>query len=147
MKGYVQIYTGNTSYQTYTSLGNIVRAAGAKLKVFIFDFMQDESDYDFRSLSKLDNVTIRRCKIDNENLLWHQDGEKKKAFLELCEILRQGEYDMVIINCHLHIIPEKEVVCLIDLKQENTELIITGIQISDTIIDKADLITEQKEIK
>lgn len=76
----------------------------------------------------------------------------QEAFEEVKEQVESGSFDVVIldeINCAMlfGLIPEKEVLRLIEAKPEGTELILTGRGASDAIIDAADLVTEMKEIK
>ena len=68
------------------------------------------------------------------------------------EVLSSGEYDMVVfdeINTSLYfkLIDVEEVLEVLALKPEKTEVILTGRYAPDEIIEKADLVTEMREIK
>ena len=67
-------------------------------------------------------------------------------------IFKKNSYDIVILDeinvaIFLNLITEDEVIRLIDKKPENMELILTGRNATEKIIEKADLVTEMKEIK
>jgi cob(I)alamin adenosyltransferase len=51
----------------------------------------------------------------------------------------------VAVMCHLF--SEEELLALIDMKPDNVELVITGRGATKLVMDKADLVTEMKEIK
>jgi len=74
------------------------------------------------------------------------------GYLKLCELLKENNHDVVIaeeanvaVMCNL--ISEKELLALIDMKPENVELVITGRGATAAVMEKADLVTEMKEIK
>ncbi|MDR3226012.1 MAG: cob(I)yrinic acid a,c-diamide adenosyltransferase [Clostridiales Family XIII bacterium] len=76
----------------------------------------------------------------------------REAFDEVREAAISGRYDVVIldeINCILHfgLLPLDEVLHLIDAKDEGVELVLTGRGAPGALIEKADLVTEMKEIK
>jgi cob(I)alamin adenosyltransferase len=63
-----------------------------------------------------------------------------------------GDYDLVVldeINCALFfgLIKWEDLLDLIDSKAENTELILTGRGATPELIERADLVTEMREIK
>lgn len=66
--------------------------------------------------------------------------------------VKSGEYDLVVldeINCALAfgLVSWSELLDIIDSKAENTELVLTGRGASRELIERADLVTEMKEIK
>ncbi|RLC05236.1 MAG: cob(I)yrinic acid a,c-diamide adenosyltransferase [Deltaproteobacteria bacterium] len=155
MKGYVQIYTGNGKGKTTASLGLALRAAGAGLKVYIIQFLKKGDYSEIKALSRFENITIEQYglgkfvkgKPSDEDIAAGAQG-----YLKLWEILKQNKHDVVIaeeanvaVTCNL--ISENELLSLIDAKPDNVELVITGRGATDRVIEKADLVTEMKEIK
>ena len=73
--------------------------------------------------------------------------------LELArEVIEAGRHDIVILDevnvaMDFNLIPVKDVLELIDGKPSGMELILTGRYAPRSIIDRADLVTEMKEIK
>jgi len=155
MDGYVQIYTGNGKGKTTASLGLALRAHGAGLKVYIGQFLKKGDYSEIKALSKFENIIVEQYglshfikgKPSDEDIAAGAKGYKK-----LCKILKQNKYDLVIaeeanVAVMFNIINEKELLSLIDMKPKNVELVITGRGATKKIIEKADLVTEIKEIK
>jgi len=155
MKGYVQIYTGNGKGKTTASLGLALRAAGAGLKVYIVQFLKKGDYSEIKALSRFKNITIEQYGLGKFVKGRPSDEDitaGSRGYLKLCEILKQNKHDVVIaeeanvaVTCNL--ITEKELLSLIDMKPDNVELVITGRGATDSLINKADLVTEMKEIK
>ncbi len=154
-RGYIQVYTGDGKGKTTASLGLALRAAGAGLKVYIVQFLKKGDYSEVKALSKFDNITIEQYGLGK-----FVKGRPSKediaagvaGYLRLCEILKQNRHDVVIaeeanvaIVCNLF--TEKELLALMDMKPENVELIITGRNSSQSVIDRADLVTEMTVIK
>jgi len=63
-----------------------------------------------------------------------------------------GEYDLIVldeifVSIFFGLIDKEEVISFICSKPENVELILTGRYCPKEIINKADLVTEMKEVK
>lgn len=155
MKGYVQVYTGNGKGKTTASLGLAVRAAGAGLCVYIVQFLKKGDYSEIKALSRFENITIEQYglgkfvkgKPSDEDMAAGRAG-----YLKLCEILKQNKHQVVIaeeanVAVQYNLISEKELLALIEMKPAGVELVITGRGATDPIIERADLVTEMKEIK
>jgi len=155
MKGYVQVYTGNGKGKTTASIGLAIRAAGAGLNVYIAQFLKKGNYSEIKALSKFENITVEQYglgkfvkgKPSDEDIAAGAAG-----YLKLCDILKKNKHDVVIaeegnVAVMCNIISEKELLALINMKPENVELVITGRGATDKLIEKADLVTEMKEIK
>ena len=55
MKGYVQVYTGDGKGKTTAALGLSLRAAGAKLKVFIAQFVKGMEYSELEAIKRYDD--------------------------------------------------------------------------------------------
>lgn len=155
MKGYVQVYTGNGKGKTTAGLGLAVRAAGADLEVFVGQFLKQGNYSEILALSRFDNVTVEQFGMGK--FVRGMPSEKEIAaaragYARLCDVLTAGAHDLVIVDegnvavtCGL--VSEAEILALIDLKQENVELVITGRGALPSVVARADLVTEMKEIK
>ena len=76
----------------------------------------------------------------------------EKGLIRVKEVLSAGSHDMVILEegnvaVMRGLFPVTTLLEVIDLKPDNVELIITGRGAMPEIIEKADLVTEMKEIK
>ena len=156
MKGYTQIYTGNGKGKTTAVLGLSLRAAGAGLKVYIAQFMKLGDYSEIKALQRFnDQITIKqfgqgkfiRNKPSEEEITSARQGlaEAKTALLS-------GNFDVVVLEegnvavaCGLF--SENELLEVIDMKPDAVELVISGRGALPSVIEKADLVTEMKEIK
>lgn len=68
------------------------------------------------------------------------------------EIISQGEYDLVILDeinvaVDYGLVKEEEVLNLIELKPEWVTLVLTGRYAHEKILEKADMISDVKEVR
>jgi cob(I)alamin adenosyltransferase len=155
MKGYIQVYTGNGKGKTTASLGLAVRAAGAGLRVYIVQFLKKGDYSEIKALSKFENITIEQYGLGK--FVKGKPSEQDKAagalgYKRLCDLLKRNEHDLVIaeegnvaVMCNLF--SEADLLALMEMKPDNMELVITGRGATSSVMDKADLVTEMKEIK
>ena len=157
-KGLVQIYTGAGKGKTTAALGLAVRAVGHGLQVYILQFMKGKGDSgELEALKRLQP----ECQTEHfgapgwvhkgENLEAHI-REVRKAFTRAQKIIASGEWDIVILDEILNalwfeLIPESEVLELLDKKPLHVELVLTGRNASQAFLDKADLVTEMVQRK
>ena len=155
--GQFQVYTGNGKGKTTASLGLVLRASGAGMKVYFCQFIKEGEFSEIKALRQLPNVTVEQfgsgkgllIRRDAENI----DRECARAGLEkVTSALTSGAYDLVIadeINCALMcgLLTEQELLDLADKRPEGTELVFTGRGATQAILDKADLATEMHLIK
>ena len=155
-KGYVHIYTGNGKGKTTASLGLSIRAAGAGMKVFIGQFMKMGDYSEIKALERFsDLITIVQYGIKGfvKGKPSPEDIEASKKGLEkIKKIVASGIYDLVVLEegnvavmCGLF--DAQELIDIIDAKPDHVELVITGRGADPRVIEKADLVTEMKEIK
>lgn len=157
-QGFIQVYTGNGKGKTTASLGLALRAAGHKYKVIMIQFMKGKIDYgELKAQAMLKPYLtiiqaggpdfVNKNNPSKEEIRMAHDGLRTAR-----EVLSKGEYDVVILDelnvaIDFKLIAIDEALELIALKPDNVELIITGRYAPQAIIDKADLVTEMREIK
>lgn len=156
MKGYVHVYTGDGKGKTTAALGLALRAAGAGLKVYIGQFIKSADYSEIKALERFsDHITLeqfgRGCFIKG-NPCDADIEAARNALTALQAALGSGEYDVVIADeanvafgCRL--ISEQDLLELIERRPANTELILTGRNAPDAVIEQADLVTEMRSIK
>lgn len=152
-QGLIQIYTGNGKGKTTAAFGLAVRAVGHGFRVFIIQFMKGNDGYG--ELSGVKRLSPE-CQLEHYGGKgWVHKGEHleentfeaNKAFSRAQEIIFSGNWDIVILDEILNaiwfeLIPETEVIELLSKKPPQVELILTGRNASQEIMDKADLVTE-----
>ncbi len=155
MQGHVQIYTGNGKGKTTASLGLALRAFGAGLKIYIGQFLKQGDYSEIKALSRFENITIEQYGLGNF-IMGTPSKEDitagARGYTKLCKILKQNNHDLVIaeeanVAVMLNLITEKELLALMDMKPDTVELVITGRGATKKVIEKADLVTDIKEIK
>jgi len=158
-QGFIQIYTGNGKGKTSAALGIVLRAAGAELKCLIIQFMKEGFDYsEMISIPFLsDWITIERYGNDAHVL------EKRIPTKTECNTARNGlkrarealtgdRYDVIILDevcvaVHFGLFDADEVTPLFEHKSVKVELILTGRYCPDDWIERADLVTDMREVK
>ncbi|MFC2163545.1 cob(I)yrinic acid a,c-diamide adenosyltransferase [Acidobacteriota bacterium] len=157
-KGYIQVYTGNGKGKTTAALGLALRAAGHGLKTYIGQFLKGQDYGELTSVKKLSPfITIeqfgRKGFIHVTKDPDEEDIQKAKAGLEKClQAMQSQKYTLIILDeinvaVDFNLISEQEVHTFLDQKPENMEVILTGRYASKSLINRADLVTEMKEIK
>jgi cob(I)alamin adenosyltransferase len=155
-KGYIQVYTGNGKGKTTAALGLTLRAAGAGHRVFIAQFIKQRRCSEHKALERFsDLVTIKR--YGRGFLKGRGPGKSDfesaaKGFKEVKDIIASKHYHIVIldeINIALHygLIQIEELLDVMEKKPLGVELVLTGRYADSRIIEKADLVTEMKDIK
>jgi cob(I)alamin adenosyltransferase len=156
MKGYVQVYTGNGKGKTTAALGLCLRAAGAGLKIFVAQFMKMGDYSEIKALKRFsDLITVEQYglgKFIKGKPSPEDIAASKKGFDAVRSALFSGKYDMVVIEegnmaVDFGLIPLEGLLDLIENKPEHMEIVITGRNADPKLLDKADLITEMKEIR
>jgi len=156
MKGYVHIYTGAGKGKTTATLGLIMRAAGAGMKVFLAQFLKKGDYSELNALKRFaDLVTVEQFGAGRfiRGKPSPEDVEEARSGLERVKnVLASGQYDMVVLDeanvaLHFELISLQELLDLIESRPEKTELVITGRNAAPELIARADLVTEMREIK
>ena len=155
--GLVQVYTGDGKGKTTAAIGLALRAAGRGLRVFIIQFIKGGFDYgELYILEKLPNIEVRafgRGRFITQDGPGPEDIEEARKAMELArEVVRSGEYDVVILDeinvaIYFGLVGLEEVLELIRGKPEHVELVLTGRKAPRELVEEADLVTEMKEVK
>jgi cob(I)alamin adenosyltransferase len=156
-KGLVQVYTGNGKGKTSAAFGLALRAAGRGLKVYVIQFIKGGFDYgELYVVDKLPNVTLRafgRGKFIMDKTPAKEDVRLAEEALALAEqVVKSGDYDVVILDevnvaLSLGLVKLERVLELVKGKPAHVELVLTGRNAHEKIVEIADLVTEMREIK
>jgi len=156
MKGYVQVYTGDGKGKTTAAFGLALRAAGAGLNIFIAQFVKGMKYSELDSIKRFsDLITLKQygrgCFIKKDPT--PEDIQAARSGLEAVrEIILAGKHQVVILDeaniaIHYNLFTVEDLLELIDSKPEHVELVITGRNAHPDLLERADLVTEMKEIK
>jgi cob(I)alamin adenosyltransferase len=155
MSGFVHVYTGNGKGKTTAALGMALRAAGAGWKVFIARFGSAIASSELTALERFaDLITVKHYgpgkKAEAESTV--AAGSIEQGLIECKDVLASGEHSLVILDeanvgPMLQFFPVAEILGLIDSRAEPVELVITGRYAHSSVINRADLVTEMREVK
>ena len=160
--GYIQVYTGNGKGKTTASLGLAMRALGRNWKVLIIMFTKGGDDYgELNSFMNLSPKISRNLKIVQAGLdrIVYKDNENaddEKAIKEGWELakkaIRNNEYQLIIMDeaniaIDLGILDVDEVVDVLKNKPEEMEIVLTGRNAHEKIVDIAHLVSKIEPVK
>lgn len=155
MTGYIQIYTGNGKGKTTAALGLIVRAYGAGLRIYLGQFIKHGDYCEIQTIREhLPLVVIDQF---GHGFIMGNPTEKDKVAAQqglasLRRAMLGGQYDLVIadeINSAINagVLSVDDVVSLLNEKPTDVEIVLTGRNAHQRLIDKADLVTEMACVK
>lgn len=154
-KGYIQIYTGNGKGKTTAAFGLALRAAYSGKKVYIGQFVKDMKYNEVKIAEDLKNIEIeqlgRGCFINRD--VEEIDMKLAKEALDKCgNILKEGKYDLVILDeiniaIYFKLFSSQDVINILNNRDKHVEVVLTGRFAPQELIERADLVTEMKEIK
>lgn len=160
--GYIQVYTGNGKGKTTASLGLAMRALGRGWKVLIVMFTKGGNDYGelifFSTLCpKLkDKVKIVQAGLDRIVYSTNMSADDSKQIQKGWEIAKKAiqndEYQLIILDeaniaLDLNLIDLNEMIDVLKNKPEEMEIVLTGRNAKEEIIDIAHLVSEIKPVK
>lgn len=155
--GLVMIYTGNGKGKTTAALGLALRAVGHGRRVLMIQFMKGGDEYgELRAARMLPGFEIVQKGLPT----FVQRGNPAPADLRLAaeglqtarDALTGGEWDLVIldeINVALDygLLNLDDVVKLLELRRQDTDMVLTGRAAHPELIRRADMVSEVVEIK
>lgn len=159
-KGFVQIYTGDGKGKTTAAIGQGIRAYGNGLKVIMVQFLKSGETGELETIKELgENFEIFRFE-KKRGFVWTLTDEEKEevkkevkvAYEFVLSLLADNKCDVLIIDEIMGVLKNKfltieDVIDIIDKKPKHVEIIMTGRNVPEEIIEKADLVTEMKVIK
>jgi len=158
-KGLIIVHTGNGKGKTTAALGMGLRAWGQGLKVLVVQFIKGNWKYgELQAAEKLGpDFAIRQMgegfikTSKDDAFAGHRTAAQEALQAAKAEILSQ-KWDMIILDevnyaIKYELVPLDAVLELLETKPPLLHLVLTGREASPAVIDRADLVTEMKEIK
>ena len=156
-RGCTQVYTGNGKGKTTAALGLALRAVGRGLRVCFFQFIKGGGPYGEQLIAgKLAPLfTIIQTGQPgwvNTRDITEDRRLAQEALVQARTLLLSGGYDLFICDeingaVGFGLIDVAQVLDLIRARPENVELVLTGRNAHQQVIEVADLVTEMREIK
>ena len=158
--GLVIVYTGNGKGKTTAALGLAMRAVGYDHKVCMLQFIKGSWHYGEMDSSKKLEPNFELIAVGKGFVGILDDNspreEHEKYAAEAVRICREKifseKYDVIILDevnyaVNLGLIDVQEIIKIIKEKPSDLDLVLTGRDVKEEIIELADLVTEMKEIK
>ena len=157
--GLIHIYCGNGKGKTTTGMGLCARAAGYGYRVLILQFMKDNSTSERKVLSLSENITIMDG-LSREKFSFQMTPEEKEErrayyagqFRAVTQKARDGHYDLlfldeVIYTIRAGLLDESLVLDFLKKKPAHLEVILTGQEPGQALIEVADYVSEIRKVK
>ncbi|MDK2798507.1 MAG: cob(I)alamin adenosyltransferase [Clostridiales bacterium] len=160
LEGLVQVYTGDGKGKTTAAIGQGFRSVGRGLKVYMIQFLKNSDTGELHSCEKLGEAFKIFRFEKKRGFFWTLNEKEKeelknevyKAFEFAKEVLENEKCDVLILDEIMgvlgnKIIKEQDVCDLIKNKPRHIELILTGRNAPQSIIDLANYVSEIVAIK
>jgi cob(I)alamin adenosyltransferase len=154
-KGLVQIYTGCGKGKTTAALGLALRAVGAGLKVYMLQFIKGKSYSELKALKSIKNIKIDQCGrgcFIKKKPSGIDISCARRGLIRAEKAIMSGDYDVVILDeaniaLSIGLIDIKDTLNIIKAKPRNVELVLTGRRCPRSLLKRAHLVTDMREVK
>ena len=155
-KGYVQVYTGDGKGKTTAALGLALRASAYGLRTYIGQFMKGSHYGELDALRDHPLITIEqygdaRC-IHREEVTPEHAAQARRGLARAREVMLAGEADIVVLDevnvaLWFGLLALADVLAFLDERPPQVEVVLTGRRAPPEVIERADLVTEMREVK
>ncbi len=154
--GLIHVYTGPAKGKTTAALGLAVRACGHGRRILIVLFMKGRTDYgELRALRFLPSTEVVQFGqpgfVFKDSVQPEDIDQARRGLAFVREAMTQG-YDLLILDeivCAVDfgLLDISDVVDCIQSKPASLELVLTGRNAPEALIDLADYVTVMQEVK
>jgi cob(I)alamin adenosyltransferase len=158
-RGYIQVYTGNGKGKTTAALGLALRAAGRGMQTYVAQFLKKGEYGELLAVRErlADLITIEQFGLpefhhERKGVRPEETAAAEAGLAAAETALTVGSYQVVILDeintlLYFKIIPLEPVLRLMERKPAGVELVLTGRYAPPAILDRADLVTDMREIR
>lgn len=157
MAGLIHIYCGDGKGKTTAALGLALRSAGSGKKVLLLQFFKDGKSSEFAALAHVPGIEVVR-QSKTFGFSWTlSEEEKAEAAAYYAGLLenafqRSGDFDLLVLDeamsaLNTGMIREERLLALLGEKAAELEVVLTGRNPSQALLEAADYVTEMKKIK
>ena len=157
MSGLIHLYCGDGKGKTTAALGLALRAAGSGKKVLLLQFFKDGKSSEFAALSHVPGIEVipqTRTFGFSWTLSEDEKKEAKEYYSGLLEnaFRRTEAFDLLVLDeamsaCTTGMIDEARLLALLAEKPAELEVVLTGRNPSQALVDASDYVTEMKKVK
>jgi cob(I)alamin adenosyltransferase len=159
-QGLVQIYTGDGKGKTTAAIGQAIRAAGRGQRVIVIQFLKEgeRGTGEDKGISR-SMLPIVLKRFGEDMLGTVSDKRRARVAARVAEgfayaesTLEKRRADMIVLDEVSHIVKlglttSEAVLDLIKSKPADIEIVMTGRDMPQALLDAADLVTEMKSVK
>lgn len=155
--GRIHMYYGDGKGKTTAAVGQAVRAAGYGLQVLFFQFLKDNSSNERKVLEAVPGITclpgrdkvkfVSRMNGDEKAELRHYNNKALDEIMKFCTNFDMLVLDEALCALHLNVLSEEKVRSFLLHKPEGLEVVLTGHEVSQDMLDLADYATMMMKIK
>ena len=158
MRGLIHLYCGDGKGKTTAAVGLSVRAAGAGKHVLFAQFLKDGSSSELNILRALPNVETACCEQNFgffKSMNEQTKATARQAYSALLEdAMRKSAdgIDLLVLDeavaaCNHGLIEEATLIDFLRRRPETLEVVLTGRDPSQHLLDAADYVTEMRKHK
>ena len=164
-RGLTVVYTGNGKGKTTAALGAVLRALGHGWRVLVIQFFKGDWPVVFGEVEMGKRLAPQLEVLQlGKGFVKHMGDAKpfeehRRAAQDALKVAREritsGSYDLIVLDeliyaidyAGVQLVTLDEVLALLDAKPPTLHLILTGRNAPQAIVDRADLVTDMREIK
>jgi cob(I)alamin adenosyltransferase len=158
-QGLIQVYTGNGKGKSTAALGLALRAAGHGMRTYIGQFLKGQPTGEIEAAKRLAPLLVIEQFGRKEFIRVTEGGpddedvERARRGLRRClESMLSGEFRIVVLDevntaVYFKILTEQDVLDFLAKKPADVEVLLTGRYAPPSLVEKADLVTEMKDVK
>ena len=156
----IHLYCGNGKGKTTAAMGLALRMAGRGRNVLIVQFLKTENSGERKLLAALPGVTLLPLP-EKLKFLWNMTPEERQAEQARCQTLldtaaaalRREDFGLLVLDelCGAvseKLVPVHAVLACLDLcRSRGTEVVMTGQNPENALLEQADYVTEMKKVR
>lgn len=157
--GRIQVYTGDGKGKTTAALGLSLRAAGWGMRIAFCQFLKGREVGEQKIAAHIPGLSFYRF-METDVFIWDMPTEELSAFrdrarqeyrgflawLETCPA-QLVVLDEIFAPLHAGILTEADLLSLLDRKSVGAEWVLTGRDAPQSVIERADLVTEMRAVR
>ena len=159
MSGLIHLYCGDGKGKSTAAAGLAVRCAGGGGRVLFSSFLKDDSSGERNILMGIENIDLME-NPDKIGFYKFMDDTEKEACREICRktferikaAVSLNDYDLLVMDeiipvINHGLINEDELLSFLETRPEKLEVVLTGRDPSDRLLETADYVTEMRKVK
>ena len=159
MKLCIHIYCGDGKGKTTAALGLAVRACGCGKKVLVTRFLKNDHSGEVNAFTRLSGITVTPCGQSFGFFSRMSPDQKKEAAIYYSQMLESTinkavteNFDLLVLDeimavCNFGLAEERRVLEFLSSRPEGLEVVLTGRDPSEKLVEMADYVSEIRKVK